>query len=78
MLELWMLSRPEIRSSLLVFIKKPTSIDDCIDYLIREHKIKYKSLPKMRKLRSLVSQELATMNRLDLISRVRHGIYTKC
>ena len=84
-------SRPDIRKTLLSYLNQPSSIEDCLNHVIETHNLgsqflltegetststKLSSSERVR-LKTAVRQELATMKRLDLLIKVRHGVYIK-
>jgi F0F1-type ATP synthase delta subunit len=86
-----MLSRPSIREALLTFLKEQATIEDCLNHIISVYglgeeysltrgevttSIELSSNERV-KLKTAVRQELATMKRLDILSKIRHGVYIK-
>ena len=86
-----MLSRPAIRGALLTFLEEQATIEDCLNHVISVYELGEEyfltegevitsaelSSSERVKLKTAVRQELATMKRLDLISKVRRGVYIK-
>lgn len=86
-----MLSRPTIRAHLSSFLDNEATVEDCVNHIVEAHSLgdefsltegevststKLSSSERV-KLKTAVRQELATMKRLDILSRVRHGVYIK-
>lgn len=86
-----MLSRPAIREALLAFLERQATIEDCLNHVISVYELGEEyfltegevstsaelSSNERVKLKTAVRQELATMKRLDLLSKVRRGVYIK-
>ena len=86
-----MLSRPAIREALLAFLEEQATIEDCLNHVISVYELGEEyfltegevstsaelSSNERVKLKTAVRQELATMKRLDLLSKVRRGVYIK-
>jgi hypothetical protein len=84
-------SRPDIRKTLLSYLNQPSSIEDCLNHVIEAYRLGGEflltegetststnlSTSERVGLKTTVRQELATMKRLDLLIKVRHGVYIK-